>query len=100
MLKVKKLRYKLIAVVTTVMTLSLVAVTTITHTQSLAVIREQSLTLNSLLVQAGVEKLDTSCSQLNNLFQSIYLNKNFEEFLRKYKRGAERSSFNDAFNLH
>ena len=33
MLKVKKLRYKLIAVVTTVMTLSLVAVTTITHTQ-------------------------------------------------------------------
>lgn len=96
MLKVKKLRYKLIAVVTTVMTLSLVAVTAITHTQSLAVIREQSLTLNSLLVQAGVEKLDTSCSQLNNLFQSIYLNKNFEEFLRKYNRGAERSSFNDA----
>ena len=78
----KKLRYKLIAVVTVLMTATLVAVAAITHSQSLAVIREQSLTLNSRLVEAGVEKLGTSYSQLNNRFQSIYRNENFEAFLR------------------
>lgn len=96
MIKAKKLRYKLIAMVTALMTVSLAAVAAITHNQSLTVIREQSLTLNSLLVEAGVEKLDASCSQLNNLFQSIYLNKNFTEFLRTRGRGTEHSSFSDA----
>ena len=92
----KKLRYKLIAVVTVLMTATLVAVAAITHSQSLAVIREQSLTLNSRLVEAGVEKLGTSYSQLNNLFQSIYLNENFEAFLRTRGRREGHSTFQDA----
>ena len=92
----KKLRYKLIAVVTVLMSATLVAVAAITHSQSLAVIREQSLTLNSRLVEAGVEKLGTSYSQLNNLFQSIYLNENFEAFLRTRGRREGHSTFQDA----
>lgn len=83
----------LIAVVTVLMTATLVAVAAITHSQSLAVIREQSLTLNSRLVEAGVEKLGTSYSQLNNLFQSIYLNENFEAFLRTRGRRKDTAPF-------
>lgn len=78
------------------MTITLVAVTAITHNRSLNVIREQSLTLDSLLVEAGVEKLNASCSQLNNLFQSIYLNKNFEEYLHTQGQDSEHSSLHDA----
>ena len=83
MKNIKKLRYKLITAVLALLSIVLITVAAITHYQSVAVIRAQSFALNNQLVKAGVEKLETSCGQLNSLFQSIYLNVNFKELLRR-----------------
>lgn len=100
MRKIKKLRYRLTLIVMLLMASTLLAVVTITHSKSLSVIREQSVTLNTSLVEAGVEKLNSSYSQLNNLFQSIYLNENFEGFLRAQSGRVSSSSFQDAATLN
>lgn len=99
MRKLKKLRYRLTLTVMLLMVATLFAVAAITHTKSLSVIREQAVTLNERLVEAGVEKLDSSHSQLNSLFQSIYLNENFEGFLRA-NSGRVNTSFQDAATLN
>ena len=77
-----KLRYRLTAMVLLLLAATLAAVTAITHGQSLSVIRWQAFALNSKLVDAGAERLETEYSQLNSLFQSIYLNEDFKELLR------------------
>ena len=99
MRKMKKLRYRLTLVVMLLMASTLFTVAAITHNKSLSVIREQAVTLNERLVGAGVETLDSSHSQLNNLFQSIYLNENFEGFLRA-NSGRVNTSFQDAATLN
>lgn len=99
MRKMGKLRYRLTLIVMLLMSSTLFVVTAITHNKSLSVIREQAVTLNESLVEAGVEILDSSHSQLNNLFQSIYLNEDFENFLRtNSSRG--NTSFQDAATLN
>lgn len=100
MRKMKKLRYRLTLIVMALMASTLLASAAIIHNRALSVIREQSVTLNTRLVEAGVEKLDSSYSQINNLFQSIYLNENFEDFLRTQRDWAARSSFQDAAALN
>ena len=99
MRKIEKLRYRLTLIVMLLMTSTLFVVAAITHNKSLSVIREQSVTLNERLVEAGVEILDSSHAQLNNLFQSIYLNENFENFLRT-NSGRDNTSFQDAATLN
>ena len=83
-----KLRYRLTAVVLLLLAATLAVVTAITHGQSLSVIRRQAFALNSKLVDAGVERLETEYSQLNSLFQSIYLNEDFKELLRHRSSGS------------
>ena len=83
-----KLRYRLTAVVLLLLAATLAAVTAITHGQSLSVIRRQAFALNSKLVNAGAERLETEYSQLNSLFQSIYLNEDFKELLRHRSLGS------------
>ena len=83
-----KLRYRLTAMVLLLLAATLAAVTAITHGQSLSVIRRQAFALNSKLVDAGAERLETEYSQLNSLFQSIYLNEDFKELLRHRGSGA------------
>ena len=63
-----KLRYRLTAMVLLLLAATLAAVTAITHGQSLSVIRRQAFALNSKLVDAGAERLETEYSQLNSLF--------------------------------
>lgn len=97
MKKMKKLRYKLISVVLALLSLVLIAVAAITHHQSVAIIRSQSFALNNKLVEAGVEKLETSFGQLNSLFQAIYLNADFKELLRRQGTKTDSpTSFTDA----
>lgn len=100
MRKMKKLRYRLTVIVMLLMASTLLAVLTITHNKSLSVIRKQSVTLNTSLVEAGVEKIDSSYAQLNNLYQSIYLNENFERFLMAQCGQITSPSFQDAATLN
>lgn len=100
MRRIKKLRYRLAAVVTLLIMSTLIAVVTITHHRAVSVIRKQSVELNMHLVESGVEKLDSSHSQFNSLFQSIYLNDRFESFLRSQARGISGQSFQDAAVLN
>lgn len=96
--KIKKLRYKLIIAVLVLMSLVLMVVAGVTHHQSVAAIRVQSYELNRHLVEAGVEKLETSCVQLNSLFQSVYLNDDFKSLLRRQGGVTDNAgSFADAF---
>ena len=92
MKKVKKLRYKLMIVFLSLMILTLICVIAVTHSKSLSVIREQSLQLNRRLVATGVEKLDTSYTQLNRIYQSVYLNEDFRELLRRQNRSTSLNS--------
>lgn len=72
-------------------------VAAIAQYQSQSVIREQSLTLNTRLAEAGVEKLETSSAQLDDIYRSIYLNKNFCSYLSNHTRVVSYSqSMNDA----
>lgn len=89
---IKKLRYKLMLVILSLMILTLLCVIAVTQSKSLAVIREQSLQLNQRLVAAGVEKLDSSYSQLNGIYQSVYLNDDFRELLRTQNRATNLNS--------
>lgn len=91
-----KLRYKLMAAVLALMALALTVETVITQTKSLTVIRSQSLRLSTQLIEAGVERIETSCSQFNSLYQSIYLNEDFKELLRSIGHSDSESAFVDS----
>lgn len=78
----RKIRYKLVLAVLLILLLSLGLVTVISHQKSLSVIREQSSVLNASLAQMGAEQLSAAASQINTLYQSIYLDSEFRDYLK------------------
>lgn len=78
----RKIRYKLILAVFMILLLSLGLVTVISHQKSLSVIREQSSALNASLAQMGAEQLSAAASQINTIYQSIYLDSEFRDYLK------------------
>lgn len=78
----RKIRYKLVLAVLLILLFSLGLVTVITHQKSLSVIREQSSVLNASLAQMGAEQLSAAASQINTIYQSIYLDSEFRDYLK------------------
>ncbi len=78
----RKIRYKLVLAVLLILLLSLGLVTVISHQKSLFVIREQSSALNVSLSQMGAEQLGAAASQINTIYQSIYLDSEFRDYLK------------------
>lgn len=79
--KMKKLRSKMLFFVLIMMIIPLSIVAIIAQNQSQRVIREQSLIMHTRLLDIGMEKLESSYKQLNDIFLSIYLNDNFQNCL-------------------
>lgn len=87
----RKIRYKLVLAVLLILLLSLSLVTVITHQKSLSVIREQSSVLNASLAQMGAEQLSATASQINTIYQSIYLDSEFRDYLKNLALNGPQS---------
>lgn len=79
--KMKKLKSKMLFFVLIMMIIPLSIVAIIAQSQSQRVIRAQSLITHTRLLDIGMEKLESSYKQLNDIFLSIYLNDNFQSCL-------------------
>ncbi|MCE5188408.1 MAG: sensor histidine kinase [Eubacteriales bacterium] len=86
-----KIRYKLVLAVLLILLLSLSLVTVISNQKSLSVIREQSSVLNASLAQMGAEQLSAAASQINTIYQSIYLDSEFRDYLKSLALSGPRN---------
>lgn len=80
--RIKTLRSKLMIVVSVLLLIPMLIVVLIAHHQSQTVIREKSLRLNTSLVNAGADKVDTMLQSLDDLYRSLYLSDHFRAYLR------------------
>lgn len=80
--RIKSLRQKLIIAICSALLFPMLIIVMIAQAKSQSVIRDQSLTLNSNLVNTGIERLETSYTGLNDIFRAIYLNSTFRDYLQ------------------
>ncbi|MBO9604507.1 MAG: sensor histidine kinase [Paenibacillaceae bacterium] len=81
-LRMNRIRYKLALLILLFSLTLLVTVMYIAYHNSTGIIRDQSVGLNNKLVELGKNNLETSISEVDNIFRSIYLNKEFGTFIR------------------
>lgn len=99
MKRFRRIRYKLIVAVLAVLLAALGIVTVVTHQKALSVIREQSGTFNASLAVLGAEQLGMTASQINTIYQSIYLDNGFRSYLKSSARRDEDISPADYADL-
>lgn len=89
--RIHTLRKKLMIAVCSLLSVPMLIIIIIAQTKSQAVIRDQSLTLNTALVNTGIERIESSCTQLNDIYRAIYLNGTFREYLSSVLRNPDFS---------
>ena len=75
---------------------TLAVVLPITYFSSVEIIKNQSVLLNNKLVQMGTSKLDTSIEEVDKIFHSLYINKDFRNFINSRSQNSE-NGFNETY---
>lgn len=98
----QRIKYKLIWVYLLLIISTLIIVLPITYFSSIEIIKNQSITLNNKLVEMGANNIDSSVEEIDKIFQSLYINSDFKQFISLKKTEGEYDyldSFTNVKNL-